>query len=206
MEAASAWLLAQDPWEALAVVLALAYLLLAVRENLWCWAAAFASTLIYLLLFWQQRLYMQSALQLWYLVMAVYGWWSWRGGAHEAQALPISRRPLRWHLGWLALLVVASVLNGALLLRYTDAALPWGDALATWGSVFATWMVARKILENWLWWFLIDALSLYLYLDRGLYLTGGLFLGYLVIVVFGYRSWQRHYREQQATRPAALTG
>lgn len=206
MEEALGWLLAQDPWEALAVVLALAYLLLAVRESLWCWAAAFASTLIYLLLFWQQRLYMQSALQLWYLVMAVYGWWSWRGGLRETAPLAITRRPPGWHLGWFAVVGVVSAVNGAVLVRYTDAALPWGDALATWASVLATWMVARKILENWHWWFLIDALSLYLYVERGLYLTGGLFLGYLVIVVFGHRSWQRHYREQQATRPAALAG
>lgn len=192
------WLLAQDPREALAVVLALAYLLLAVRESPWCWAAAFASTLIYLVLFWQGRLYMQSALQAYYLVMAVYGWWSWRGGADAAATLPITRRPLRWHLAWSAAVCVAAALNGALLARYTEAALPWGDALATWGSLLATWMVARKILENWHWWFVIDALSLYLYVERGLYLTGCLFFAYLVIVVFGYRRWHRHFLAQQA--------
>lgn len=201
------WLLAQDPWEALAVVLALAYLLLAVRENAWCWAAAFASTLIYLFLFWQGRLYMQSALQAYYLVMAVYGWWSWRGGGGAGDAgLAITRRPWRWHLAWLAGVCVAAALNGALLARYTEAALPWADSLATWGSLLATWMVTRKILENWHWWFVIDTLSLYLYLERGLYLTGGLFLAYLVIVSFGYLRWRRHYLEQLPATVAPRPG
>jgi len=107
LQVVSAWLLSQDPWEALAVVLALAYLLLAVRESAWCWAAAFVSTLIYLFLFWQGRLYMQSALQGYYLVMAVYGWWSWRGGAEGDAALPITRRPWRRHLGWAAAVCAA---------------------------------------------------------------------------------------------------
>jgi nicotinamide mononucleotide transporter len=200
------WLLAQDPWEALAVVLALAYLLLAVRENAWCWAAAFASTLIYLFLFWQGRLYMQSALQAYYLVMAVYGWWSWRGGGAGDAGLAITRRPWRWHLAWVAAVVAAAAISGALLARYTEAALPWGDALAAWGSLLATWMVTRKILENWHWWFVIDGLSLYLCVERGLYLTGGLFLAYLVIVVFGYLRWRKHYLEHSPATPSARTG
>jgi nicotinamide mononucleotide transporter len=206
LQVVSVWLLAQDPWEALAVVLALAYLLLAVRESAWCWAAAFVSTLIYLFLFWQGRLYMQSALQVYYLFMAVYGWWSWRGGGRGDAALPITRRPLRWHLAWLVGVCAAAALNGALLVRYTEAALPWGDALATWASLLATWMVARKILENWHWWFVIDALSLYLYVERGLYLTGGLFLAYLVIVVFGYLRWRTHYLEHPPATPSPRTG
>ena len=100
----------------------------------------------------------------------------------------------------------AAALNGALLVRYTEAALPWGDALATWASLLATWMVARKILENWHWWFVIDALSLYLYVERGLYLTGCLFFAYLVIVVFGYRRWRIHYLAQQAEPSAVPLG
>lgn len=85
-------------WEALAVTLGVAYLLLAVRESLWCWYAAFFSTAIYLWLFWQVQLPMESALQLYYLVMAVYGWYQWRHGGSQDSALGISTWGGRQHL------------------------------------------------------------------------------------------------------------
>ena len=206
MNEALAWLLAQSAWEWTAVVLALAYLLLAMRESLWCWYAAFASTLIYLALFFRVGLLMESALQLYYLAMAVYGWWVWRGGASNAEPLSISRRRWRWHLVAFAGVLIASAASGALLVRYTGAARPWADSFVTWGSLLATWMVARKLLENWLWWLLIDSISLALYLDRGLYLTAMLFLVYLVIVVCGFIKWQRHFRDQHAAPLATQPG
>lgn len=191
------WLLAQDPWEAAAVTLALAYLLLAVRESLWCWYAAFASTAIYLVLFWNVGLLMESALQVYYLGMAVYGWWHWRGGAGRT-GLAIETRPAEWHASAAGVVLVASLVSGWLLERHTAAALPYLDSFVTWGSLLATWMVAAKLLENWLWWFVIDSVALFLYLQRGLMLTALLFLAYLVIVVFGYLRWRRHLREQAA--------
>jgi len=185
---------AMPVWEAVAVTLGVAYLLLAVRESLWCWYAAFVSTGIFLVLYWRVDLPMQSALQVYYLIMAVYGWRQWqRGGAGHAP-LAISRWYTRQHLAALAAVLLASAASGALLQHYTDAALPYLDSFTTWGSVLATWMVARKILENWLYWLVIDSVSIYLYLDRALYLTAGLFALYLVIVLFGYRRWLLHYQ------------
>ena len=198
-----AWLAAQSPWECAAVLLALAYLLLAMRESLWCWYAAFLSTAIYIALFWRVGLMMETALQGYYLAMAIYGWWQWRGGARHEQPLAISRRPWRWHALALLAILLAAGLSGTLLAGYTAAARPYADSFVTWGSLLTTWMVTRKLLENWLWWLLIDSLSLALYLDRGLYLTAALFAAYLVIVVFGYLKWRQHFREQHAASPAA---
>ncbi len=185
---------AMSGWEAAAVVLGVAYLLLAMRESLWCWYAAFASTAIFLVLFWNVNLLMESALQVYYLAMAVYGWWQWqRGGAGHTE-LKISRWGSRQHLVAVAAVLLVSAASGALLQHYTGAALPYLDSFTTWGSVLTTWMVARKILENWLYWLVIDSVSIYLYLDRTLYLTAGLFALYLVIVLFGYRKWWLHYQ------------
>jgi len=185
---------AMSAWEAAAVVLGAAYLLLAMRESLWCWYAAFASTGIFLVLFWNVSLLMESALQVYYLAMAVYGWWQWqRGGAGHTE-LKISRWGGRQHLVAVAAVLLVSAASGALLQHYTGAALPYLDSFTTWGSVLTTWMVARKILENWLYWLVIDSVSIYLYLDRTLYLTAGLFAIYLVIVLFGYRKWWLHYQ------------
>lgn len=186
-----------SPWEALAVVLGVAYLLLAMRESLWCWYAGFASTAIFLVLFWQVNLLMESALQVYYLAMAVYGWWHWRQGKAGA-TLPISRWQLQQHGLAIAGIVLAAWLSGYLLSRYTAAALPYLDSFTTWGSILTTWMVARKLLENWLYWLVIDSASIYLYLDRGLHLTALLFALYLVIAIFGYLQWRRHYQRQSS--------
>ena len=185
---------AMSGWEATAVALGIAYLLLAMRESLWCWYAAFVSTSIFLLLFWEVGLLMESALQVYYLAMAVYGWWEWQQGSGDQSGLAISRWGARQHLGALAAVLVCSALSGVLLSHYTGAALPYLDSFTTWGSILTTWMVARKILENWLYWLVIDSVSIYLYLDRALYLTALLFAAYLIIVLFGYRKWLQHYQ------------
>ncbi len=78
-----------------------------------------------------------------------------------------------------------------MLTAYSQAALPYIDSFTTWGAIVTTWMVTRKILENWIYWFVIDAVSVYLYVSRGLFLTAVLFLIYLVLIVIGYRTWRR---------------
>lgn len=181
-------------WEAAAVLLGIAYLLLAMRESLWCWYAAFISTGIFLFIFWDVNLLMESALQVYYLAMAVYGWWQWQHGPKHSNELPITRWSLRQHVIAIGSILGVSVISGTVLSSFSTAALPFLDSFTTWGSVLTTWMVARKILENWLYWLVIDAVSVYLYLDRELYLTALLFMAYLVIVVFGYRTWLQHYR------------
>jgi nicotinamide mononucleotide transporter len=184
---------AMSPWEGAAVLLGIAYLLLAMRESLWCWYAAFASTAIFLVLFWRVSLLMESALQVYYLAMAVYGWWHWQHGSRDHGEPAISSWGGRQHLLALGSVLAVSGVSGLLLSRYSTAALPYLDSFTTWGSVLTTWMVARKILENWLYWLLIDSVSIYLYLDRALYLTALLFLAYVVIALLGYYQWRKHY-------------
>jgi nicotinamide mononucleotide transporter len=189
--------LASMSWlELLAVVLGITYLLLAMKESLWCWYAAFIASAIFLYLFWQVDLVMETALQVYYLAMAVYGWWHWRSGASRTDSLPVSRWEASQHGYALAAVAVATLVSGWLLQEHTSAALPYLDSFTTWGSILTTWMVARKILENWLYWLVIDAVSIYLYIDRELYLTALLFAAYLIIVIFGYWKWLQHYRAQ----------
>jgi len=184
-------------WEVLAVVLAVAYLVLAIRQIIWCWAAAAVSTLLYLYIMFEARLYMESVLQLFYLAMAGYGWYQWRQGGEGGSALSVSTWPWRAHVVAVISVLLLVVISGELLTRYSNAALPFLDSLTTWGAVVATFMVTRKILENWIYWFVIDAVSIVLYLDRELYFTAALFAGYLVMIVIGYRSWRASMKEQQ---------
>lgn len=187
--------------EGLAVVLALAYLLLAARESLWCWACAFFSSLIYMWLMWQSRLYMETALNAFYAVMAVVGLQQWLRGGSAAQGVAIvSLQPLQ-HAVCLGLALLLALVNGVLMQRFTDAAWPFVDAFITWGSVLTTFLVVRKVLENWLYWIVLDGIAIVVYVERGLWLTALLFAAYVVIVVFGYLRWRRQYLDQRTASP-----
>ena len=185
-------------WEVPAVVLAILYLVLAARENIWCWGAAFASTAIYIYVFFDVNLFLESALQIYYLGMAVYGWYQWRQPSDQSAPLPISIWSLKKHIVVIAATGAIVVTSGYLLSENTEAALPYVDAFTTWYAVVTTYMVTRKILENWAYWFVIDSVSVYLYYSRGLYLTALLFIAYLVIIVFGYLKWKKEYDQANA--------
>lgn len=202
----STWLqqlLGTSPWEAAAVLLALAYLLLAVRRSLWCWPCAFISTGIYLVLFAQAALYMQTLLQVFYLVMAVYGFREWRRGRDSRGEMAIVSWPVGRHALGAAFVIAASVINGWLLAHYSEAQAPYVDAFVTWGSVLTTFMVARRVIENWLYWIVIDGVAAGLYFSQGLHVTGLLFIAYIGIVIHGYFTWRR---EGIASAPAATAG
>ena len=178
--------------ETIAVIFAVIYLALAIQRNIWCWAAAAISTSLYLVIFIDVKLYAESMLQVFYLGMAGYGFLRWRAVQLEALA-PVIRWSYRNH----AIAIVAIALGTALLgtaLTLTDAAWPLVDAFTTTASLVATWMVAQRVLENWLYWFIIDAISIALFIDRGLYFTALLFGLYIVMIAFGWRSWLAAYR------------
>ena len=183
--------------ELAAVIFAVAYLVLAVRENSLCWYAAGISTLIFLFIFWDVKLYMESGLQIYYLAMAFYGWYQWRGANRETASLRVSKWRAKQHVIALALIATLTFISGSLLNSGTDANSPYLDSFTTWASVVTTFMVARKILENWFYWLVIDSVSIYLYLDRELYFTSLLFAIYIVIIFFGWFAWNRSYRQRE---------
>ncbi|MEX2470196.1 MAG: nicotinamide riboside transporter PnuC [Pseudohongiellaceae bacterium] len=184
--------------ELIAVAFAVAYLLLAVREHIGCWFAAMISTAIYLLIFIDVRLYMEAALQVFYFGMALYGWRQWTHGGRADRPLAVSTWTPSQHGVAIGVIVAATFLSTWLLSSYTDARLPLLDSFTTWGAVITTFMVARKVLENWIYWLVIDSVAIFLYLDRELYFTALLFAVYIVIIFFGWASWLKSYRQQIA--------
>jgi nicotinamide mononucleotide transporter len=176
--------------EIIAAALAVLYLLLAIRQRLECWVAAFVSSCLYVCVLFGAHLYMESALNAFYAAMAVYGYWQWQQG-RGGTALAVCRWPLARHLAGFAGVVVLSVVSAYFLRRFTPAASPLVDSMVAWSSVFTTFLVARKVYENWHWWLVIDSASLCLYFTRRLYLTVLLFGFYLVLIVIGMRQWRR---------------
>ena len=194
LDAVVAALAAIPPAEWAAVVLAFGYLLLAVRQNAWCWACAIASSTIFLVLFARGGLVMQSALQVFYIAMGAYGWWAWRRGSAQGAALPVSRWRVGRHAVAIAALLAASAVNGWIVARAQGGWVPYVDAFVAWVSVLATWMVARKVLENWLYWIVVDSVAAALYWSQGFHATAVLFVAYVVVAVRGYFAWRADTR------------
>jgi nicotinamide mononucleotide transporter len=186
--------------EAAAVALAVAYLVLAIRQNIWCWPAAFVSSVLSIFLFFDARLFMESGLQVFYAVMAIYGWYAWTGRGDGSGAL-VHVWSWQRHAGVVAAILAASGLLAWLLAR-TSQVMPFVDSFTTVAAVVTTYMVARKVLENWIYWFVIDSVSIYMYLSRDLWLYAALFVVYLVLVVVGFRQWHADWR----VRAIAETG
>ena len=181
--------------EVVGALLGLVYVVLVIGQSRACWVAALLSTAVYLSIFYAERLYMQAALQAFYMGVAVYGYWAWRS-TEAGTALPVSRAS--WRLqGVGALLVVgASVLTARWLAAETGSTEPMLDSLTTWGSVFATWLVAKKKIENWPWWLVIDSLMLLLCWRAQLYPSMILYALYLALVLIGWRQWQADLAKQ----------
>lgn len=190
LDAVVAALAAIPPAEWVAVLLAFGYLLLAVRQNAWCWACAIASSAIFLVLFARGGLVMQAALQVFYIGMGAYGWWVWRRGSAQGAVLPVSRWRAGQHAVAIAALLAASAVNGWIVARAQGGWVPYVDSFVAWVSVLATWLVARKVLENWLYWIVVDSVAAALYWSQGFHATAVLFVAYVVIAVRGYFAWR----------------
>lgn len=186
-------LLASSRWEFAAVLLAIAYLWLAMKQNQWCWPAAFVSTMIYTVLFWESALLMESALNAYYLLMAIYGWWAWHKKEEGGDTKAIVSWTLATHAKVIIGLSLVSLVGGYLMANYTHADFAYLDTLTTVFAVFTTWMVTQKVLENWLYWLAIDAVSIHLYLEKSFNLTAALFMCYCVMVILGYIQWRKSY-------------
>ena len=177
--------------ELVAVVFAIAYLVLAIRQHIACWLCAAISTAIYIYLFIDARLYMESLLNVFYFGMALYGLYSWSHAPGDQPELPVTSWRWTVHLAALVAILACAGVTGSLLGLYTEAAFPLADSVTTCGALWATFLVARKVLENWWYWLAIDSLSIYLYWSRGLELTALLFVAYVLMIPFGLISWRK---------------
>jgi nicotinamide mononucleotide transporter len=185
-------LLASTRLELLGFVLALVMVVCNIRVNPWAWPLAIVSSWVYALVFWQSKLYGEASLQLFFVAMALWGWWQWlRGSQMPGQALVV--RPLKieaW--AWLLPAFVLLWLALAQLLDHkTDTDVPWWDAATTAGSIVGTWLLGRKHVENWPVWVVVNAVSVGLFLYKGLWLTSVLYAVFLALALVGWRAWRR---------------
>ncbi len=174
--------------EIIAVAFGVAYILLAIRQHRACWIAGGVSSAILIFVFLDNGLPMQAALQALYVILSAYGWLQWRPGG-GAPARPVSW-PVSRQLFALAGVAAATAISTVLLARFDASAAPFAESLGTWASVAATWMVARRCVESWLWWIVIDIGLAALFASQGIVPTAALYLAFAVLAVAGLRSWR----------------
>ena len=172
--------------ESVAVLFSVLYVILAAKENILCWWAAVISVTLYIYIFFSAQLYPETGLQVFYLFMAFYGYYNWN---KKEQSLQIIEWNISKHFAVLILGAILTFLMGFYFTTYTNAKMPIVDSFTTVFSIFATYMVIKKILGNWLYWIVIDTVSVYLFYSRDLHLTSLLFMTYTIIAIFGYFNW-----------------
>ena len=185
--------------EIIGTLVGLLYIYLEYKASIYLWIASIIMPAIYIYVYYQAGLYADFGINIYYLVAAIYGWTTWKWGTkksknknpdiHSEEVLPIT------HFPWRGLPAVGFVFLGlffliaTILIIYTDSDVPWLNSFTTALSIIGMWMLAKKYVEQWLVWIVVDAVCIGLYLYKDLYFTSALYTLYTVIAFAGYKNW-----------------
>ena len=182
--------------EILGTVAGLLYLWLEYRASIYLWVASIIMPALYLVVYYDAGLYADMGINIYYLLIAIYGWAAWRYGfslrrGSEGRELPISHTPAGVWLPLAGITLLLFVAIAQVLIHFTDSTVPWADAFTTALSVVGMWMLARKYVEQWWVWLVVDVASVALYVYKDLHFTAVLYALYAVVAIFGYRKWKQ---------------
>ncbi len=184
--------------EAIAFVFSIAYVIMAAKGTIWCWPVAFIASAVYCSIFFSAQLLMDSLLQVYYMAMAIYGWFSWKFGWNQKDHhVNYTSWPIKHHLSLIALFTLVSLVLGYFMENYTNADFATIDTFTTVFSIYATYLIAERVVESWLYWIVIDAVSIYVYLNKSLIPTAVLFACYTLLALWAYWQWRQHYYNRQ---------
>jgi nicotinamide mononucleotide transporter len=180
--------------EILGAVTGLIYLYFSIRQKIWLWPWGILTSLLYVYVFFRSKFYADMSLQFYYLAISIYGWYFWKrggNGKNKQGELIATYAGTKMNFLFIFSAFLMTIAAGYFLDNFTDSPLPYWDAFTGTGSVIATWMLARKYIENWIFWIIIDAVSLGTYIYKGLYPTVILFAVYTGMAAIGYFQWKK---------------
>lgn len=183
--------------ELLGLIFGLLYVILSIKQNIWCWPVGFITSALYVYVFFVTKFYADMGLQVYYLLVSIYGWYNWMFGAGSKKPddLKISKIKLKLGIYLIITMILLFVVIAFILVNYTDSELPYWDSFTTAASFIATWMLAKKIIEHWIIWIIVDFVSLGLYVYKGLYPTVILFAVYTILAILGYLEWKKELKK-----------
>ena len=179
--------------EIFGVVTGIIYVILEVRQNRLLWPLGIITSAAYVIIFFTGKFYADMGLQVYYVLISIYGWYYWSRGdsQRERQEVPV----VRINRQQILLLFIVFIIVWAgiyfVLDRYTDSPVPAGDSFTSALAIVATWMLTRKIIEQWFLWIIANVVSIGLYIYKGLYPTVILYAVYTAMAVYGYIEWNR---------------
>ncbi len=177
--------------EIIAVVLGLISVYLVTRQNVWCYPLGIVSVFIYIFIFYEVKLYADMGLQVFFIVLQAYGWYEWLYGGEGKTELNVNWGTKKIYFYSAVFTVAATALLGYILHRLTDASLPYVDSFLAVLSMVAQWMLAKKYIENWILWVIVNIGSIGMYAFKGLYFTTFLYVVYFGLAILGYKEWKR---------------
>jgi len=177
--------------EAAAVVLTLLSVIFQIYENIWGWPTTIAGAMLYMLLFYRERLYADMCLQVVYITLGIYGWYEWLHGGEAKTERKVSNASLTMQLVAYAIGAVTAVALGFTFKYNTNAALPFLDSTLTSFSLVAQWMLTRKYLENWIVWIVVDVVYVGMFIFKHLYMTAGLYAVFIALCARGFFEWKK---------------
>ncbi|MDH3651022.1 MAG: nicotinamide riboside transporter PnuC [Saprospiraceae bacterium] len=185
--------------EIVAVVFGLLNVYLLTKQNIWAWPCGLVMVTLYAFIFFDAKLYSDFILHLVYIILNVYGWFYWLRGGSREDNLPVTIMNTRQRVSWLISMFIGFLLWGFFMSTTTDADYPYPDAFTTVLSLVAQYLLARKKLENWILWITVDLVAINLYLLKSLYFTSGLYFCFLILCLYGIRSWKKSMAEIPGT-------
>lgn len=186
------WLLS-NKIELLGAILGILYIFFSIRQDILTWPTGLLASVLYILVFFQAKLYADMGLQVYYVFISLYGWYFWIKGKKTESNKKVPVRKTTKKL-WLKLILASGVLYIVILfilLNFTDSDVPYMDSITTALSIVATWMLAKKYIEHWLIWVFVDAFSSGLYIYKELWPTVILFAVYTIMAYLGYAEWKK---------------
>lgn len=184
------------------VLTGLLYLFLEIRQHRAMWVVGFLTSLVYVFVFFFSKIYADMGLNIYYVAISIYGFWQWTrksgtgtsgtGEAAATQEAILYRNMTPRLFAWISFAILALfALLYYVLHHFTDSPIPVGDAFTTAVGIVATWMLARRIIEHWIFWIIVNCVSVYLYYLRGLYPTMFLYICYAVLAAIGLYTWKK---------------
>lgn len=187
--------------EVIATLTGLIYLVYSVQGKMLLWLFGLITSALYVYVFFNSGIYADMGINIYYVLISIYGWYHWKFGKRkDQQALPVSRLDLKTGIYLLVISLIVFLFIALVLDKLTDSTIAGWDAFTTAFSITATWMLARKIAEHWLVWIVVDLVSAGLYIYKGLYPTVLLFVVYTLLAFVGFNTWMKEWKMQISSR------
>jgi nicotinamide mononucleotide transporter len=192
--------------EATAVVFGLLCVWLTIKQNIWCWPTGLIQVSLFIVIFYEAKLYSDLILHVIYIFMQIYGWYYWLHGGKKQSPLQVTTLTPLLLCSWVMVCVCGTFVWGWVMGTFTDASVPYPDAFTTITSLVAQWLMARKKIESWFFWISVDLVAIWIYFYKQLFLTTGLYSIFLVLATIGFFAWQNDKNSLQnlPTKEAAI--